>query len=92
MKTTLLSAVEPRLKDRVLKSRDLSLSFCSVSNTAKTTMDMLPVYTDHSGPLAFDIQSYWNHLATDVLGQVVMYADVVNSTMRLFDGSVFLLS
>ena len=42
------------------------------------------VTADHS----FSEDVYWRHLSTLVLGNVVLYADVTNTTMHILDRSV----
>lgn len=51
------------------------------------TPSVLPVVTDKIENLKyFNIDEYWDNLTTAKLGNVVLYTDVVPSTMPLLDG------
>jgi hypothetical protein len=49
--------------------------------------EAIPVITDSTQPgHTFNFQEYLSHLNTKSLGRIVFYADIVTSTMSLFDG------
>ena len=90
-KAALLNSVQRRVIDGVLKSRSVSLQFCEEppEGTNVVSPDKLPVITGvHAGKSVqgFNFDVYRANLKSEVLGNVIMFADVVNTTMTLFDG------
>lgn len=100
-----LDSIASRVKQDVIRSRTLSLKFVSAksgSSALMATSDTLPVVTDipagafkglqDAGSLQyFDPALYWRHLTTAVLGQVVMYTEIIPTTMTVFEGIQFSL-
>ena len=56
----------------------------------KITADTLPLITNRLPEKLehFNIDEYNNNLYTKILGQVVLYVDIVPTTMSLLDGFV----
>lgn len=88
----LLQSVQQRLdKDQLLRSGDVSLKFMNAAgfallNNKEFKSESLPAVTNPSEPVTgFNFAEYSKYLQTEVLGQVVLYSDVVTSTMSLFD-------
>ncbi|XP_012945082.1 biotin--protein ligase [Aplysia californica] len=76
----------------VLKSRSLSLKFVNGQDKTLASTSLLPVVTDADSKVDtafFDMQTYWRHLGTSWMGQIVFYTDVITSTMTVFDGLLF---
>ncbi|KAL8603079.1 hypothetical protein ACOMHN_015644 [Nucella lapillus] len=100
-----LDSIASRMKQNVIRSRTLSLKFVtskSESSALTATSDTLPVVTDipagsfkgiqDAGDLQhFDPAVYWRHLTTSVLGRVVMYTEIIPTTMIVFEGIQFSL-
>ena len=56
--------------------------------------DVMPILVNHESETnlyQFNWNEYKDHLKTKVLGQAVIYADVMTSTMQAFDGYVITL-
>ena len=93
-----LNSVHRKLdKESVLKSRQMSLSFLEkVDLSKKVLSDLLPVVTGESNIddrllEGFAEQDYWYNLDTSKMGQIVLYTDVITSTMPVFEGMLFAL-
>ena len=90
-KQQFLDSVLPRLKDNWLWSKDLSLLFIKSSENmySDPSVDKVPVITEPTqsdlNDCDFNMETYSQFLNTQVLGQVVFYANVVTTTMKLFD-------
>ena len=88
-----MAAVEPRIKNGVLKGRTLSFNFNPFVETSEleVTDTILPIRTQVKGESVsgsaenFNQACYWSHLNTKELGQCVVYVDVINTTMKMFD-------
>ncbi|XP_076445660.1 uncharacterized protein LOC143283340 [Babylonia areolata] len=106
LRKSFLDSIAGRMKQGVIRSRTLSLRFVtskSESLSALTaTADTLPVVTDipagsvkemrDAGSLQFfNPEVYWRHLSTSVMGRVVMYTEVIPTTMTVFEGIQFSL-
>ncbi|CAG5120576.1 unnamed protein product [Candidula unifasciata] len=93
LKESFLESFKHRLKDNILRSQKLNLKFLPSSPTqAESTPTLLPVVTDFEYDAHteyFNPQTYWKHLNTLTLGQVLFYTDVITSTMPVFDGLQF---
>ena len=82
-----MKSIHNRLVDGVLKFGSQSLKFTTtVSEQVKETL--LPVVTDEQESLCetFNVVSYQENLSSKILGNTVIYADVVPTTMTLLDG------
>ena len=87
------AALRPRIKNGLLKGRTISFNFnpFEESNDLEITDTMLPICTQIKGQITlgsaknFDQTTYWKHLHTEEYGRCVIYVDVINSTMNLFD-------
>jgi len=103
-KSQFLESVHERMQDGCrLVSRDVTLKFISRGsaindnsidsvnnvNNADAALTVLRdcVSADH----CFNEAVYRHHLNTQVLGNVVLYADVITTTMSLLEGSAWLL-
>ncbi|RUS86739.1 hypothetical protein EGW08_005529 [Elysia chlorotica] len=93
-----LSSVHRKLDQAsVLQSNTMSLKFLeNFEAPTPVSSDLLPVITADGGVdqrwlEGFAERDYWRHLETTKLGQIVLYTDVISSTMPLFDGMVFSL-
>ena len=84
-----MRALQPRLQERLLRARELSLLFCNHDDEAVSGAGsgVLPVITDSMVSAdKFDMQLYKKHLSAKLLGHVVFYTEVINTTMNLFEG------
>ena len=89
-KEQLLKSALPRLQDGVLRSRKISLHFvddASLLVTGTSPGKAIPLLTSPNSDVAcaFNAAEYASWLNTKVLGQVVMYTDVAETTMTLID-------
>ncbi|XP_038059419.1 biotin--protein ligase-like [Patiria miniata] len=87
-----LTSIQPNLKDSQLASRYLTMQFNSdPDKVGQATPDLLPVITGQSSPRggAFDFEVYKKHLTSKRLGNVVLYTEVVPTTMVLFESLMF---
>lgn len=86
-KVRLINGLASRLKSGFLKSTSVSLQFFPrLMSEVTVTPSVLPVVTDKMENLKyFNIDEYWDNLTTAKLGNVVLYTDVVPSTMPLLD-------
>lgn len=94
VKTQFLTSLTGRMKQGCIKSQQVTLAFVSSSTQPRpaASAEMLPVITDSADIPAwksFDPEVYWGHLTSSVLGRVVMYTDVIPTTMSLFGGIQF---
>lgn len=87
-KVRFINGLASRLKSGFLKSTSVSLQFFPrLMSEVTVTPSVLPVVTDKMENLKyFNIDEYWDNLTTAKLGNVVLYTDVVPSTMPLLDG------
>ena len=87
-----MESIKPRLQNSKLRSGEVTLNFVTkstdiASKDSEITSDLIPVVTSPvTGDYKFNLEEYEQNLKTDVLGRVVLYADVVTSTMSVFDG------
>ncbi|KAK3712530.1 hypothetical protein RRG08_002859 [Elysia crispata] len=93
-----LGSVHRKLnKESVLQSQHLNLTFLEKVDVSKqVSPNLLPVITaddsvDKRLLNGFAEKDYWRHLETTRLGQIVLYTDVITSTMHVFDGMLFSL-
>ena len=87
LEESFLKSIENRLVDGVLKFGSQSLKFTTnVSEPVKETL--LPVVTFAHDSLCqnFNVSVYRENLTSKVLGNTVIYAEVVPSTQTLLDG------
>nr|XP_022341221.1 biotin--protein ligase-like [Crassostrea virginica] len=90
-KVRLLNGLASRMKGGLLKSSSVSLQFFPrLLSEIEVTPTLLPVVTDKMEKLKyFNIDEYWDNLSTTRLGNVVLYTDVIPSTMPLLDGLMY---
>lgn len=87
-----MHSIQYKLKDGRLASKSVSLDFVESLADIKEeiTPEILPVVIGNKISdqqiKYFDLQNYWKNLKSKVLGQVLMYADVVPTTQTLMDG------
>ncbi|GFS17509.1 biotin-protein ligase [Elysia marginata] len=93
-----LASVHRKLdKESVLRSQNFSLTFLeNAASITQVSPNVLPVITSETSSdirllEGFAEQDYWRNLDTTKLGQVVLYTDVITSTMHVFDGMLFSL-
>lgn len=82
------NSVKPLLQKSILKASPVSLFFASNLAEAedKVSADLLTVLSDMSpSSSAFDVDVYMKNLKSKVLGNVLMYIEVVPTTMTLFE-------
>ena len=86
-----LDSLQPRLTDGMLRARHMTLHFLANANhtqhnltTTYLCVETKPTLKGHQ----FDFEVYKACLKTQVLGNTIIYADVLSSTMNIFDGSV----
>ncbi|XP_013414151.1 biotin--protein ligase [Lingula anatina] len=88
-----LSSIQHRLKNGLLKSQKITLNFLDSKRDLPETItpDILPILTRavDSRVANFDFAAYKDNLGTRVLGQGVLYSDVMQSTMPVLDGLLF---
>ncbi|XP_071956802.1 biotin--protein ligase-like [Antedon mediterranea] len=85
-----LNTVKGRLKEGCLHSRLSTLQFVDTFLLDKEIdSECIPVITTHPKAVNFDMEAYQNHLHTKVLGNVVLYSEVIPTTMTLFEGFMF---
>lgn len=90
----MVSSIKPRLNAKSqLRSRNISLHITASVDDIEQPIksDVLPILVNHESDTEL-FQLNWNeykqNLNTKVLGQAVIYADVMTSTMQAFDGYV----
>ena len=87
-----LEALKPDLKDGKLPGKTVTLGFYPLTSDIKdeVTPDLLPLAYNDSVPtdVPFDMETYQTNLQTQVLGNLVLYAEVLPTTMTVFDGWV----
>ena len=87
LKESFLKSIENRLVAGILKFGSQSLKFTTdISEPVKESL--LPVLTENQDSLCqnFNVSVYRENLTSKVLGNTVICADVVPSTMTLLDG------
>ncbi|XP_072036707.1 biotin--protein ligase-like isoform X2 [Amphiura filiformis] len=88
-----VDALQPDLKDGKLPGKTVTLEFCPSTSDIKqeVTPDLLPlVYNETpSHDVPFDMVVYQANLETQVLGNLVLYAEVLPTTMTVFEGFLF---
>ncbi|XP_068082947.1 biotin--protein ligase [Anabrus simplex] len=89
LKLEFLSQLQSRLQgENLLKLPQLSLHFCGKGvEPAKATAIHLPVLI-HSCPANFSTVEYFENLHSDVLGRLVLYSEVMTSSMDVLAGTV----
>lgn len=90
LKEELLQAVYPKLQDGyLLQGAEVSLLLVDTEKqlTTPATERVLPVLTNANNFQLqyFEPDIYWKNLQTKVLGQTMVYVDVVPTTMPLLD-------
>ncbi|XP_041354801.1 biotin--protein ligase-like [Gigantopelta aegis] len=92
VKESFIGGIQHRLKGGILRSKSLTLQFIEKCSPSTPVLPHhLPVVTG-DGDLQlkyFQPQTYWTNLSTSRLGQVVLYTDVIPTTMTMFEGLQF---
>jgi len=100
IKSQFINSVQPRLKNSRLISKDVTLHFCRHNNVQSNVVagNVIPLITDVSvddddavSVGGFDFVTYRRSLQTSVLGNTMMFSEIVTTTMTLFDGYVLSL-
>ncbi|XP_064607111.1 biotin--protein ligase-like [Liolophura sinensis] len=93
-----LESLSARMKDRIIRTPKKTLQFVEEGGEGgqwPVTEDTLPVYSSLSNcphkAKYFNADRFFTHLKTESLGQVILYTDVVPTTMTLIDGMMFSL-
>jgi hypothetical protein len=90
LKKQLLDTLGSRMKDGGIKSQQITLKFLPgpAAEKAAVSTEILPVATDGNVPAwkLFSPDAYWNNLTSKAMGRVVLYTDVIPTTMTLFGG------
>ena len=92
LKDKLLSSVKPRLNEKCqLRSRNITLHITANSEDIERPInaDVMPILVNHEPETKlhrFNWNEYKENLNTKVLGQNVIYSDVMISTMQTFEG------
>lgn len=73
--------------DNVLKMSHITLQFCAAKGVEppKATANFLPVLV-HACPANFSTIEYFENLQSEVLGRLVIYSDVMTSSMNVLSG------
>jgi hypothetical protein len=82
-----LKSIEKRLISGVLKFGKQTLHF-TADDSVPAEENLLPVLTEESEPFLknFNKGEYCENLKSRILGNTVMYVDVIPTTMTLLDG------
>lgn len=89
LKESFLKSIQNRLSSGILKFGTQSLHFTS-DDSVPVEENVLPVLIEESETVLrnFSKGEYYGNLQSKVLGNTVIYVDVIPSTMTLFDGYV----
>ncbi|XP_053397542.1 biotin--protein ligase-like [Mercenaria mercenaria] len=90
LKHNFLKSIENRLSSGVLKYGTQSLQF-TTDDSSPAEENLLPVLTEESEPFMknFNQGEYCGNLKSRILGNTVIYVDVIPTTMTLLDGLMF---
>ncbi|CAG9853591.1 unnamed protein product [Phyllotreta striolata] len=73
------------VKDKKLECKKVAVKFCGKDEQSeRPSVDFMPVYI-HSCPSNFSTVNYFETLATEHIGRLVIYADVMVSSQLLLD-------
>ncbi|KAK6183061.1 hypothetical protein SNE40_010610 [Patella caerulea] len=90
-KDSFLKCFERAAKNKSVKGKSVTLQLVGDESTLKPTDTHLPLIatskTREFKYFASDV--YWKNLTSSCLGQVLIYTDVIPTTMSLFDGFMF---
>lgn len=79
-----MESIESRLsRDKCLECQQHSLVFDS-NHSSVIEANHIPVVV--SPPTSFDLSIYRQYLTSEILGNTIVYGDVVTTTMNMFDG------
>ena len=91
-----MQSLRSSLEEGICKGNQLSLHFVASDKESipKATEEKFPVISGEENlkAVSFNWNNYQKCLETNVLSQMVFYADVITSTQTVFDGSVFTIS
>ena len=87
LKTSFMKSVQSRLSSGVLKCGGQSLHF-GAGARQPVENNILPVITENTEQVCdhFKQTRYFENLSSETLGNTMLYADVVPTTMTLLDG------
>ncbi|KAL3883228.1 hypothetical protein ACJMK2_029516 [Sinanodonta woodiana] len=89
IKKEFMRSVQGRLVDEMLRSGKVSLKFTADPDDP-VGPTLLPVLTSgNHGKVTFAEDIYWENLTSEVLGNTVLYVDIVPTTMPLLEGLLF---
>ncbi|KAK3920863.1 Biotin--protein ligase [Frankliniella fusca] len=83
LKQEFMSSVKSRMNGNVLKTGELELQFCGKGEKPPTATDHLFPILLHSCPPSFSTVEYFDNLKTDWLGRLVIYSEVMGSSMNV---------
>ncbi|XP_067122410.1 biotin--protein ligase isoform X2 [Centruroides vittatus] len=84
-----MSIVKSKLVNNELKYGDVKLQFNVDENSVGelcTTKNILPVICNSSAEVPFDVETFYSNLKTKILGRILLFIDVVPSTMPILKG------
>ncbi|XP_021926967.1 biotin--protein ligase isoform X2 [Zootermopsis nevadensis] len=87
-KLEFLQHLHDRLEgDNILKNSQMSLQFCTAKGVEppKATANFMPVLV-HACPANFSTIEYFENLQSEVVGRLVIYSDVMTSSMNVLSG------
>ncbi|XP_023706545.1 uncharacterized protein LOC111863940 isoform X3 [Cryptotermes secundus] len=88
MKLEFLNSLHSRLEgDNILKMSQISLQFCTAKGVEppKATANFMPILV-HACPANFSTIEYFENLQSDVLGRLVIFSEVMTSSMDVLSG------
>ena len=85
-----MTCIKPRLSsDGSLRSKNMVIKFLDDDSSLEgstVTPDKPIILVNSKPPTSFAWDIYKMNLKTKVLGQTVIYSDLISSTMHVFDG------
>lgn len=95
-KQLFFKSLASRLKDGHLVSKDVTLQFVSEDfclSDVNVTSSMIPVISNAEKiSILFDFNLYKSNLRTKLIGNVVLYAEVITTTINLIESLMFSIS
>ncbi|KAI4485519.1 hypothetical protein M0804_007024 [Polistes exclamans] len=82
LKLEVLDKLKDKMQDDILKTKNLDIQFCKKNIEKSASSSFLPVMI-HQCPDNFSTIEYFENLKTKDLGRLVIYADVLTSSMNV---------
>lgn len=83
-----ISEIRPKLYNNELKYGEIILQFNAENEISVVTENILPVICDSSIKVPFSVEKFYSNLKTKLLGRVLLYIDVVPTTMKVLKGLI----